>query len=129
MSDFIPVVKYEPKQEWGLVQEYRQRAFTRRLERDGARLKKYTKQRKPVPVGRTVAVQNQWRNFPKNLGKTGVVMENLDHDKVLVTLYGGKRLTTIVTPPYMLMDDLSHETQPRSMELSPGPFAKLFWKE
>ena len=38
LRDFIPVAndKYEPKQEWALIQECREKALSRRLDRDGA---------------------------------------------------------------------------------------------
>ena len=109
MRDLLPALnyKYEPKQEWGLVREYRERAMARRLDRDGARLKKYTKEQKIIPVGDTVAVQNQAGRFPKKWDKTGTVVENQEYDKVLVKLDGSGRLTTrnrrfvkkIVSPP------------------------------
>ena len=109
MRDFVPVVndKYEPKQEWAMVREYRERALARRLDRDGARLEQYTKKQKAIPVGGAVAVQNQTGRFPKKWDKTGVVMENMDHDKVLVRMDGSRRLTTrnrrfvkqILSPP------------------------------
>ena len=109
MKDFIPVVndKYEPKQEWALVREYRERALARRLDRDGARLEQYTKKQKQIPIGGSVAVQNQTGRFPKKWDKTGVVLENMDHDKVLVRMDGSRRLTTrnrrfvrqILSPP------------------------------
>ena len=41
-----------------------------------------------------MAVQNQKGRFPKKWDKTGVVVENLDHDKVLVRMDGSRRLTT-----------------------------------
>ena len=95
MQDFIPVVndKYKPKQEWGMIREYRERALARRLDRDGARLEEHTKKLGPVPVGGAVAVQNQTGRFPKKWDKTGVVVENKDHDKVCVRLDGSRRLT------------------------------------
>ena len=109
MRDLIPVVndKYEPKQEWSLVREYRERALARRLDRDGARLEQYTKKQKQIPIGGAVAVQNQTGRFPKKWDKTGVVLENMDHDKVLVRMDGSRRLTTrnrrfvrqILSPP------------------------------
>ena len=109
MRDLLPALnyKYEPKQEWGLVREYRERAMARRLDRDGARLEKYTKKQKVIPVGDTVAVQNQAGRFPKKWDKTGTVVENQEYDKVLVKLDGSGRLTTrnrrfvkkIVSPP------------------------------
>merc|ERR1719431_1699126 len=109
MRDLLPTLnyKYEPSQEWGLVREYRERAMARRLDRDGARLEQYTKKQKVIPVGDTVAVQNQTGRFPKKWDKTGTVVENQKYDKVLVKLDGSGRLTTrnrrfvkkIVSPP------------------------------
>ena len=109
MRDLLPTLnyKYEPKQEWGLVREYRERAMARRLEQDGARLERYTKKQKVIPVGDTVAVQNQTGRFPKKWDKTGTIVENQEFDKVLVKLDGSGRLTTrnrrfvkkIVSPP------------------------------
>ena len=109
IRDFLPVVghKYEPKQEWGLVQEARDKALARRLDRDGARLEQYTKKQRMIPVGDSVAVQNQTGRYPKKWDKTGVVVENMDHDKVRVRLDGSRKLTTrnrqfvkkIVSPP------------------------------
>ena len=95
IKDFLPVLghKYEPKQEWGLVQDARDRVMARRLERDGARLEMYTKKQKLIPVGDSVAVQNQTGRFPTKWDKTGTVVENLDHDKVRVRLDGSRRLT------------------------------------
>ena len=71
------------------------------------RLEQYTKKQKIIPVGDTVAVQNQTGRFPKKWDKTGTVVENQDYDKVLVKLDGSGRLTTrnrrfvkkIVSPP------------------------------
>ena len=81
--------------------------MARRLDRDGARLERYTKKQKAIPVGDTVAVQNQTGRFPKKWDKTGTVVENQGYDKVLVKLDGSGRLTTrnrrfvkkIVSPP------------------------------
>ena len=86
--------KYEPKQEWALVREFRERALARRLDRDGAILERHTKKLDMVPVGHAVAVQNQRGRFPKKWDKTGVVVENMDYDKVLVRMDGSRRLTT-----------------------------------
>ena len=96
MRDFIPVVndKYEPKQEWAMVREYRERALARRLDRDGARLEQYTKKQQVIPIGEAVAVQNQTGRFPKKWDKTGIVVENKYHDKVLIRMEGSRRLTT-----------------------------------
>ena len=58
--------KYEPKQEWAMFREYRERALARRLDRDGAVLERHTKKLDTVPVGDAMAVQNQKGRFPKN---------------------------------------------------------------
>merc|ERR1711954_52367 len=71
-----------------------EKALARRLDRDGAILERHTKQLDVVPVGGAVAVQNQKGRFPKKWDKTGVVVENMDHDKVLVRMDGSRRLTT-----------------------------------
>ena len=109
MRDLLPTLnyKYEPSQEWGLVREHRERAMARRLDRDGARLEQYTKKQKVIPIGDSVAVQNQTGRFPKKWDKTGTVVENQEYDKVLVKLDGSGRLTTrnrrfvkkIISPP------------------------------
>ena len=116
MRDLLPTLnyKYEPSQEWGLVREYRERAMARRLDKDGARLEQYTKKQKVIPVGDTVAVQNQTGRFPKKWDKTGKVVENQEYDKVLVKLDGSGRLTTrnrrfvkkIVSPPDLAQTDV-----------------------
>ena len=84
--------------------------MARRLDRDGSRLAQYTKSQKTIPIGDTVAVQNQTGRFPKKWDKTGTVVENQDFDKVLVKLDGSGRLTTrnrrfvkrIVSPPDLM---------------------------
>ena len=68
--------------------------MAKRIDRDGVRLERYTKAHKMIPVGSHVAVQNQAGRFPNKWDKTGMVVENLDHDKVLVKLDGSGRLTT-----------------------------------
>jgi len=125
MRDFIPVVndKYEPKQEWAMVREYREKALKRRLDRDGARLEQYTKKQKFIPIGNAVAVQNQAGRHPKKWDKTGVVVENMDHDKVLVRMDGSRRLTTrnrrfvrkILSPPDLPDRDVPLQTMPKDV--------------
>ena len=96
IRDFFPVVnnKYEPKQEWGLIQEARELAMARRLDRDGARLAEHTKKQAVLPIGTQVAVQNQTGRFAKKWDKSGIVIDNKDYDKVLVRLDGSRRITT-----------------------------------
>ena len=132
IKDFLPVLghKYEPKQEWGLVQEARDRVMARRLERDGARLEMYTKKQKVIPVGESVAVQNQIWRFPTKWDKTGTVVENLDHDKVRVRLDGSRRLTVrnrrfvkkIVSPSDLpLNEEINDSLSSDKISCSGGP--------
>ena len=81
IRDFFPVVnnKYEPKVGVGLVKE--------------ARLLEHTKKQRELPIGCAVAVQNESGRFPKKRDKSGVVLDNMKHDKVLIRLDGSKRLT------------------------------------
>ena len=65
--------------------------MARRLDRDVAVLERHTKQLDGVAA---VAVENQKGRYPKKWDKTGVVVENMDHDKVLVRMDGSRRLTT-----------------------------------
>ena len=70
-------------------------------------LEGYTKAHKDIPVGSSVVVQNKAGKFPRKWVKTGIVVENMDYDKVLVKLDGSGRLTSrniknvkkIVSPP------------------------------
>ena len=70
-------------------------------------LEGYTKTHKDIPVGSSVVVQNKAGKFPRKWVKTGIVVENMDYDKVLVKLDGSGRLTSrniknvtkIVSPP------------------------------
>ena len=114
--------------------------MARRLDKDGARLEQYTKRQKDIPVGDTVAVQNQTGRFPKKWDKTGTVVDNQEYDKVLVKLDGSGRLTTrnrrfvkkIVSPPDPVQTGVSqahqvvHESEDdvipdRGVDIIPGP--------
>ena len=83
-------------------------------------MERYTKKQKVIPVGDTVAVQNQTGRFPKKWDKTGKVVENQEHDKVLVKLDGSGRLTTrnrrfvkkIVSPPDLAQTDVPQAQSP-----------------
>ena len=66
LRDFIPVLpyKYEPRQEWSLLQEDRERAFARKLYNDGTKLAIGTRKMPPLSVGDKVLVQNQTGRAP-----------------------------------------------------------------
>ena len=67
--------------------------MARRLQTDGKRLAEHSKTQKQIPVGTTVLVQNQTGRHPTKWDKTGMVLENQKHDKVLVRLDGSGRTT------------------------------------
>ena len=60
IRDFIPVLpyKYEPRQDWSLLQEGRERAFAKKLYNDGTLLAIGTRKMPPLAVGDKVLVQN-----------------------------------------------------------------------
>ena len=95
LKDFMPVIpgKYQPCREWGLLQEDRDRALARRLASDGSRLERDTRQLSTIPVGTSVAIQNQMGRCPNKWDKTGVVVENQPFSKVLVQVDGSRRIT------------------------------------
>ena len=136
LRDCIPVLpfKYEPRQEWGLMQEYRERAMAKRLDADGERLARHTKTYRELPVGTAVSVQNQTGLAPKKWDKTGVIMENMPHSKVLVKMDGSRRVTVRnrrfvreiisshrsqlppvippITPPFQSQREICHPVNP-----------------
>ena len=95
MRDFIPVLpyKYRPRQEWTLLREDRERALASRREGDGTRLAMYTKEHPTLPVGTSVAVQNQTGRNKTKWDKTGVILENKPHKQVLIRMDGSRRMT------------------------------------
>ena len=95
VRDFIPVLpyKYEPRQEWSLLQEDRERAFARKLHHDGTRLAIGTKKLPPLSVGDKVLVQNQTGRAPNKWDKSGVILECKPHDQVNVRMDGSRRVS------------------------------------
>ena len=95
VRDFIPVLpyKYEPRQEWSLLQEDRERAFARKLYNDGTRLAIGTKKMPPLAVGDRVLVQNQTGRAPNKWDKSGVIIECKPHDQVNVMMDGSRKVS------------------------------------
>ena len=60
-----------------LLREDRERALARRIVADGSKLEEHVKPLQQIPVGRSVAVQNQIGRDNTEWDKTGVVLENL----------------------------------------------------
>ena len=95
VRDFIPVLpyKYEPRQEWSLLQEDRERAFARKLYNDGTRLAIGTKKMPPLAVGDRVLVQNQTGRAPNKWDKSGVIVECKPHNQVNVMMDGSRKVS------------------------------------
>ena len=95
VRDFIPVLpyKYEPRQEWSLLQEDRERAFAKKLYNDGTRLAMGTRKMPPLSVGDKVLVQNQTGRAPNKWDKSGVIIECKPHDQVNVMMDGSRRVS------------------------------------
>ena len=95
IRDFIPVLpyKYEPRQEWSLLQEDRERAFAKKLYNDGTRLSIGTRKMPPLAVGDKVIVQNQTGRAPNKWDKSGVIVECKPHNQVNVMMDGSRRVS------------------------------------
>ena len=95
VRDFIPVLpyKYEPRQEWSLLQEDRERAFAKKLYADGTRLAIGTRKMAPLSVGDKVLVQNQTGRAPNKWDKSGVIIECKPHDQVNVMMDGSRKVS------------------------------------
>ena len=95
VRDFIPVLpyKYEPRQEWSLLQEDRERAFARKLYNDGTKLAMGTRKMPPLAVGDKVLVQNQTGRAPNKWDKSGVIVECKPHNQVNVMMDGSRKVS------------------------------------
>ena len=95
VRDFIPVLpyKYEPRQEWSLLQEDRERAFARKLYNDGTKLAMGTRKMSPLSVGDKVLVQNQTGRAPNKWDKSGVIVECKPHNQVNVMMDGSRKVS------------------------------------
>ena len=95
IRDFIPVLpyKYEPRQEWSLLQEDRERAFTKKLYDDRTRLAVGTRQMPPLATGDRVLVQNQTGRAPNNWDKSGVIVECKPHNQVNFMMDGSRKVS------------------------------------
>ena len=47
-----------------------------------------------LPVGTPVSIQNQTGNHPNKWDKTGIILENQPHSKVVIRVDGSRRITT-----------------------------------
>ena len=95
LRDFIPCRpgEYEPRAEWILTREQREKALSRRYEMMGQRLKFGTKTLKKLEVGNIVSVQNQTGPRAKKWDKTGVIVETLPYDQYRIKMDGSGQVT------------------------------------
>ena len=95
VRDFITVLpnKYEPCQEWSLLQEDRERAFARKLYNDGTRLAKGTRKMPPLAVGDKVLVKNQTGRAPNKWDKSSVIIECKPYDQANVMMDGSRKVS------------------------------------
>ena len=96
LRDFIPSLKhkYEPAKDWVVTQEYRERTLACKREADAEKWSKKTRDYDIIEVDTPVILQNQTGNNPTKWDKTGVVLENKPHSKVVIRVDGSRRVTT-----------------------------------
>ena len=95
VRDFIPVKpgKYEPRPEWLMSQDQREKALARRHRDKGAELARNTRDHLPLEPGTVVLVQNQVGKSAKRWDKSGVVLSDKGHSQYQIKLDGSGRVT------------------------------------
>ena len=95
VRDFIPVKpgKYEPRSEWLLSQDQREKALARRHRDKGAELARGTRDQLPLEPGTVVLVQNQVGKSANRWDKSGVIVADKGHSQYQVKLDGSGRVT------------------------------------
>ena len=63
-------------------------------EMDDKRWSHKTRDLDDLPVGTPVSIQNQTGNHPNKWDKTGIILENQPHSKVVIRVDGSRRITT-----------------------------------
>ena len=96
LRDFLPAMihKYEPAKDWVVTQEYRERTLAMKREMDDKRWSHNTRDLDALPIGTPVSIQNQTGNHPNKWDKTGIILENQPHSKVVIRVDGSRRITT-----------------------------------
>jgi hypothetical protein len=95
VRDFIPgqLGNYQPRQEWKLTSEMREKALARRHLRKEESLEIATRSLAPLTVGQLVMVQNQTGQHKLKWDKSGVVCEVLLHDQYMIRMDGSGRVS------------------------------------
>ena len=96
LRDHLPSVlsRYQPRQEWRMEADAREKAFAKRHAKMEERLNYGAKPLPPLAIGDVVTVQDQ--SDPRKPGKwtkTGDVIEILPHDSYMVRIHGSRAPT------------------------------------
>ena len=79
---------------WREAWEMKESALRTRFTRTSENLNEHSRQLPPLKTGDKCFIQNQHGNGPKKWDRTGIVMNNLDHNQHVVKVDGSGRLTT-----------------------------------
>ena len=96
LRDHLPNLsgKYQPRAEWRLEADVREKAFAKRHARIAEQLTTGSKLLPPLQCGDHVAIQDQSQpSKPGRWTRTGSVVELCGHDSILVKVDGSSRLT------------------------------------
>ena len=95
LRDFMPVQpgKYQPRAEWLLTMEQREKALAKRHRAKGEELARGTKDHTPLVPGTVVLVQNQVGPSANKWDKSGLVVEDCGNSQYRVKLDGSGSLT------------------------------------
>ena len=89
----IPVGRYTPHETWRELMEHREKAMAHRHQLGHERWSEHVAKLPALKIGDKVFVQNQVGNHPRHWGKTGTVVEVLQHDQYRVRVDGSGRVT------------------------------------
>ena len=95
LRDFTPMSSesYKPASVWRMTADYREAAMAKRHAIEREKLDQHTKKLKPLSIGDTVYIQNQFGNSPLKWDKSGRVIEVRGFDQYLVKVDGSGRVT------------------------------------
>ena len=91
--DHLPRASYKPRASWAELAEKREEAFLSRHYRKCESLNLHATNLKPLLVGQSVYVQNQYGTQPTKWGKSGSIVEVLPHSSYLVKIHGSNKVT------------------------------------
>lgn len=96
LKGFLPALmtKYQPRKEWRLEADLREKAHAQRHAKMEERLSAGARELPPLKVGDTVVVQDQSSpNKPGKWTKTGVIVETLPYHSYTVRMHGSRAPT------------------------------------